>query len=366
MQIVCPTCNSTFKIANNKLPQKRAQATCKNCGGKIVVEPTSGDSLANVAQAEADSLPAISPEVQSTRSSAPDGSWEAADLAVLGEFPGLRELAPERFDHGKIFTPNKKGRYKTKQNRLKAKILQATHEVVSRMLWDGETVIQVGKTTAFYPSEVLFGNGYLTMMYNHYAVVATNLRLLFVNINSRINRPLHYLFQIPYKDIKKVKKGLFGTSLTFQRFQGKKRTFTGIKRYMSKELQESIRERQQSVEDVKPAGVSLENLCPSCFMPLANNLVQCPKCKSAFKTAKTALIKSLILPGWGDIYLGHRFLGILELLGSLVVWAMVLSFILAGGQENLTVALIILVFYNGLDALLTHHMAKKGYILAAK
>jgi predicted Zn finger-like uncharacterized protein len=365
MQIVCPTCNSTFKIASNNLPQKRVAATCKNCGGKIVVEPTSGGQLADVAQAETDSLPAISPEVQSNRSSPPDSFSKAADMAILGDYPELRELASGSFDYGKIFSPSKKGVYKTRQNNLKAKIVMAVHELVNKMLGDGETVIKVGKATAFYPSEVLFGNGYFTMMYNHYAVLATNLRLLFVNINSRINRPTHYFFQIPYPDIERVKRGPFGTSLTFHRFHGKKRTFTGLKRYMSEEIQETIKERQESIEDVKPAEVSLENLCPACFMPLAKNLDQCSMCKSAFKTVKSATLKSLLLPGWGDIYLGHRFLGIVELLGSLVVWLFIISLVMTGGQVNLILALLILLFYNGFDALLTHHMAKKGYILAA-
>ena len=80
----------------------------------------------------------------------------------------------------------------------------------------------------------------------------------------------------------------------------------------------------------------------------------------------TAFLRSLLLPGLGDIYLGHKLLGVLELLGSMLVWAVVIFSVLGGSQESLIVALFLLVFYNGFDSLLTRHMAKKGYMLAGK
>jgi hypothetical protein len=42
---------------------------------------------------------------------------------------------------------------------------------------------------------------------------------------------------------------------------------------------------------------------------------------------------------------------------------LVLSMVLDGGSENLVVAGVILLFYNGVDALLTRHMARKGSML---
>jgi hypothetical protein len=139
-----------------------------------------------------------------------------------------------------------------------------------------------------------------------------------------------------------------------------------MKRYMAKEFQQLIRERQPPVKDAKSAKAIAEDLCPSCFMPLAKNLLKCPKCKSAFKKPAKAFLRSLLLPGLGDIYLGHRLLGSLELLGSLVVWSIVLFSVLQGDQASLVVALMILVFYNCFDGLLTRHMARKGYMLATK
>ena len=55
-------------------------------------------------------------------------------------------------------------------------------------------------------------------------------------------------------------------------------------------------------------------------------------------------------------------IGVFELLGSLLVWSVALQFLTAG-NEGLTLGLFLLCFYNGMDALLTWSMAKKGYIL---
>jgi hypothetical protein len=77
-------------------------------------------------------------------------------------------------------------------------------------------------------------------------------------------------------------------------------------------------------------------------------------------------MRSLLLLGLGDIYLGHRFLGGMEMLGSVIVWLVALSFMITGNPEQVTIGLIILLMVNGLDSLLTLHMAKKGYSLEKK
>ena len=42
-KIVCPTCKVSYTVPRNKMPQgKRAVATCKKCGGKIVIEAKEG------------------------------------------------------------------------------------------------------------------------------------------------------------------------------------------------------------------------------------------------------------------------------------------------------------------------------------
>jgi predicted Zn finger-like uncharacterized protein len=366
MQIICPMCNTEYKISSDKIPTKPIQASCKKCGGKFLVEPKIGQDVVLDAQMVSQS-PSATPVASEAEHPITRGRERSgSELALIGEYPELQDLATGKMNLEEIFRPNKKGSYKTKRNKLNLKILKAIDETLDRMLQSDEQVIQLGKAMAYYPAEIIFGNGYLTMMYNCYAVVATNMRLLLINVNSKISKPTHYYFQIPYNAIKKVSTGLFGTSLILSRPQGKRRIFTGMKRYMAKGFQQLIRDRQPLAKDANPATAIAEDLCPSCFMPLAKNLLECPKCKVSFKKPATAFLRSLLLPGLGDIYLGHRLLGSVELLGSLVVWAIVIFSVLQGDQASLVVGLVILLFYNGFDGLLTHHMAKKGYMLSAE
>ena len=75
------------------------------------------------------------------------------------------------------------------------------------------------------------------------------------------------------------------------------------------------------------------------------------------------MLRSLILPGWGDIYLGHRLLGCFELLGSCFIWLFVILSLLSGHPDGLIPAFFLLLVYNGIDSILTYFMAHKGYSL---
>lgn len=40
MEVICPMCNSKYNISEERIPHgKRGTATCKRCGGSIVIEP---------------------------------------------------------------------------------------------------------------------------------------------------------------------------------------------------------------------------------------------------------------------------------------------------------------------------------------
>ena len=139
-----------------------------------------------------------------------------------------------------------------------------------------------------------------------------------------------------------------------------------VKRYLAKEIRQFIMDKKSSIQEVEPPQEPLENLCPSCFVPLGKKLISCPQCRAHFKEPEKAFLRSLLLPGLGDMYLGHILLGLLELLGAVFVWAVVISLVLSGEEGALVIALILLVFYNLLDGLFAYHMGKKGYMLAKK
>lgn len=57
--------------------------------------------------------------------------------------------------------------------------------------------------------------------------------------------------------------------------------------------------------------------------------VVCPKCNALFR------IPDKLLPGSGDISLGHRWLGTLQVVGALVMWLLALGLFASGPPENI-------------------------------
>jgi len=178
------------------MPKKRAVATCKKCGSKIAIEAAIPGAVRPLVSSEMASGNAPHP------TTAPDPSGSAGK-GIFVDYPELQGLSSEKFDFEEILSPNKNGGYKSPRNKFKIRTLKAVHAILNEILEDGEKVMRVGKGTAYYPAEIFLGNGILTMMYNCYAIVCTNRRLLFININSRITRPTHFLSQMSYEDIKK-------------------------------------------------------------------------------------------------------------------------------------------------------------------
>jgi hypothetical protein len=220
------------------------------------------------------------------------------DETIFKEYPDLRSLPPAKFDIKEILTENNKGGYKSGKNTLKVKILKSLSVLLPRILHDGERVVRVAKGTANYPLEVFLGNGFLTMMYNHYAVICTTMRILFINIDGRMKKPTHYLFQMSYHELKKIRRGSIFGSMTFLRKKGKKRVFSGMKRALSKEITAYVTAKISAPPPANPE-LYIENLCPSCFIALEKGLIGCSSCNAAFKEPKKSPDSFLDSPGLG-------------------------------------------------------------------
>ena len=354
MNIVCSQCNATYTIPDTKIPEKRAVAKCKNCGGRIAIEPSAGRSAVGRIAGGADV----------SRSKAKPGSATASRSRhpnpLLEDYPELGDFPPSAYQFREILTRNKKDGFRSRRNKYKIKILKSVRTVLDRVLAKDECVHRVAFGTAYYPLEIFLGNGWLTMLYNRYALVATDRRLIMINTNHRMTKPAHYLFQMRYEEIKKVRRGLFRTNIVLDRKKGKRRIFTAMKSYLSAELHRFFQGKIDPGASLTDNAEVREHLCPACVQPLPAKRDACIHCGAAFKTPKKAMLRSLVLPGWGDIYLGHRFLGFIEVAGSLMVWSIVVMLAASG---DFATGIFLLLLCNGMDALLTLHMARKGYIL---
>ena len=357
MDLICPQCNATYEIPDHRVPAQKAVLKCKRCEYRIPIAPPAAS-----AKTRADKPPL---QRQAKRG---DNGLRPKSIAseILEPYPQLASYDTGVYQIDQILKPNKRSSYNTRLNKLKVKLLDLVKPVVERLLDEGEQVTGIATGLGYYPLEILLGNGVLTMLYNRYVLVATDRRLLAVNTNYRLTKPAHYLFQFPYGDIKKVSRGLFGTGLILKRKQGRQRIFTGFKRALAKEMKLWISDRISSGHVGAPSEKLQDNLCPSCFVPLPAKLNACPHCQAPFKPPKSAALRSLLLPGWGDIYLGHRVIGSFEVLGGVIIWLLALSMMLGDEAGGGAVGVIVLLLFNGMDALLTLHMAKKGYILRDK
>ncbi len=357
MEIVCPKCSMTYKIPAEKVPKKNAALKCKKCEHRIPIIVTDQKT-------ESVPEPPV-PGAQATRKIAA-ADHAGPPEALVSAYPQAADYDPARYPLSEILAPNKKGSYKTRLNTLKMKMMDAVKSVSDRLLAPDEQICAVAAGTAYYPLELLFGNGGFTLLYNRYILFCTNKRVLALNTNYRMQRATHYFFQFPLDEIKKVSKGLFGMRLLLTRKVGKRKIFNGIKRVLAKDLVNRITDRITPETPVAPDAELRNNLCPACLKPLPLKLASCPSCKAVFKSPQKAALRSMLLPGLGDIYLGHRLLGSFELIGALFVWLLVLSLLASGRAEDVTVALIFLLFFNGVDSALTLHMGKKGYSLEGK
>jgi predicted Zn finger-like uncharacterized protein len=365
MEIICPHCNTIYAVRENRnLFGKRRSAVCKRCGHKISIERPDRINMNEANGVQEDLLPGASPRVPfegipvSTRGSVTAWLYE--------EYPELQRAGLEKLDLSSIFAWDTQGRKRRRKCKGVAEILRVAYELLDKILEEGEMVKKVGWGTAYYFFEIFFGNGLLTLLYNRYCIFATNRRLLFINVNYRMKRRAHYLFQLPFPYIKRIRRGVLGGNLTFYKSDGKRRHFVGMKPFLSKELYYFVKEKTETDSTRGKGSVTAENLCPVCFSPLPNGLVRCTHCWAAFKRPRKASLRSLMLPGLGDFYLGHRLLGALEMTGSMLVWLVVVFSFLSGVPAHMMVAGVILLWVNGCDALLTHHMANKGYMLEKK
>ena len=73
---------------------------------------------------------------------------------------------------------------------------------------------------------------------------------------------------------------------------------------------------EKAIKDETLPGI--KNLCPSCYIHVANYPTSCASCDAEFKTPRKAALLSLIMPGLGDLYLGSKFLGVFELFDLVV------------------------------------------------
>ncbi|MFN2368645.1 MAG: hypothetical protein ABR605_06805, partial [Desulfurivibrionaceae bacterium] len=392
MDIICPECGKIHKLVSDRLPARKFTANCKQCGARMIIEPVAppagtaetGENAEEIliheksqktAAEEFDILltdhheeepepPAVSREDPAGAPPVPPAASEesGADAGLFTALPELRKLSPDKFAYREIFTGPGKHGFRTRQNRRILKTVTAVHDLLSGgLLAEGEKVLRIARGISYHPFEIPYANGLLTMPSNYFAIVCTDKRVLLINVNRRLDRPTRYIFQIPYDEIAGIGRGLFRSSLIIKHRSAGKWNFTTVNRTLAASVKDFIAARVEQTP-APPAGkVSLPQLCPSCHTPLPAGLASCPHCGAAFKNPREALVRSLILPGLGSIYLGYLPRGLMEITGYPVSWLLTVILLVFQAPGGIGVAIIPVAAYHLGAGLLAWKTAGKGY-----
>lgn len=215
--------------------------------------------------------------------------------------------------------------------------------------------------------ETLFTGWLFAAYLNQALMMATDRRFILIHC-AQNGKPSHFASEIPYQAITKLKPGGGLSTFTI----GWKKGNAVISNISKRDGKRFLAYREEAltwhVQSTAERSVEHQNyLCPSCYMPITSMVDACPRCRKYFRTARSAALRSLALPGLGDLYLGNSFFAVLKLFGSAIILLMVLSSIFTSkSPEELVGAviggLILVGFYNGLNALVTLSIAKKGII----
>ncbi|NTV13379.1 MAG: hypothetical protein HGA96_05540 [Desulfobulbaceae bacterium] len=313
----------------------------------------------------------VSPQIQSSRKvESPEPSPPSeqskdftAVAAITEAFPALGELPLESIALSDLFKPSRHGGYRNHLNGYKAKLILATAPLlIDRILAKNESVHRIASGIAYFRFEIPYANGLLTWPLNYYALVATNYRLLLLNLDYHLTRPDRYAFQIPIGEITEISRGLYGSSLIIKTTEGQVWDFTTVKRELAEELSGFIQERLTTEEANTPRADFSPQLCPACFQPVPERILSCPHCLTPYKSASYASKKSLVLPGLGAFYLSFPSLGIAEMLGYLLTWLLTIILVIIGIPGGFFGGGLLILAYHLMSAFMASQMARKGYI----
>jgi hypothetical protein len=220
---------------------------------------------------------------------------------------------------------------------------------------------------------MFFGGGIWARYVNFTTIVLTNQRMIFLNTDTK-GKPKDMLYyQIRFDVMRKIKAGIFGT-FQIKMANKKSRMFREVNSRDRKNLKKRLEEKQgqtQTAQFAQPAASSggPDNFCPVCLNLVPEKTFQCENCGTTFRTPKAAALRSLILPGWGDLYLKHRTIAVMEIIGALIFYLFMASLIfnalIAPDPEVMAaipVFIILVILFNVLDSLATLSIGKKGLI----
>ena len=288
---------------------------------------------------------------------------EGADSEVLVPSAEGRQI----YDLESIF-PQRKGFRARRRNKSKLRLVERVDALLFQMLGPDERVLFLCKATGMERWEMFFEVNYFAWRYNYGTLVLTNSRIISIETTSTGN-PKYIRRQVKLANIIRFDIRRFFQTLTLYLADNEKTTF----RWMNPHDLDHLKNLLGEVSFQQDIPISKEHcyqsLCYSCHKPMPEGLYVCPNCQTEYRTPKKAILRSLILPGWGKIYLKRTAYGLLELLGFLVVVLIFLILIMVAVSTPGVIRAKFLIFFflaimmhRLMDVLVPRAMARKGLV----
>ncbi|HZW10446.1 MAG TPA: PH domain-containing protein [Phycisphaerales bacterium] len=245
----------------------------------------------------------------------------------------------------------------------RVRMLRSIEPRLDVLLYPGEQVEFVTKGTLNSWAEQYF-MGIWSLVINRTVFLFTNYRVILLNSDGK-GRAKSLMWQIPYDRLGKFKtSGVSGTT-TFKLASGAAYRFVGVPRADRKRLREYVASRLDSARssDVAfPSHSDRDPLCPLCATPTPPKARACAECNEPFVHPRVPALLSLLVPGLGDLYLGHRTMAVMEFIGFAFLLLVAAGMMLSGTSQDILTACIIVAVANGVDAAMTYHVARKGVL----
>jgi hypothetical protein len=282
---------------------------------------------------------------------------------LLGE-----NVAQSPYDYAALFEA--KGWFARRRAKARFKLLQKLDAKLTRVLRPNERVYFVSTGSLNSGAEQFFA-GWAAYYINLRALIFTTERVILMQIGGN-SKPRELVTELPYTSIRQVKATWSGFCEVILA-NGKKHRFSGMPKADRKFLRDFLAGvvSGESTASLAKKSDGLVHLCPHCFTGVPAWPLVCGDCGGGIKSARTAALLSLLFPGLGDWYLGHRGLAAMEMMGTAFLWFVLVIAPLAGIETDeepvpadsvyWAVAAVLIGGTHLIDSALTHCFARKGH-----
>jgi hypothetical protein len=201
-----------------------------------------------------------------------------------------------------ILYTDAKGREKARLRKSKQRLLKKLVPALRSVL-GSETILFATPAVAPYGFLEFWFFGWHIHFMKRSVLVFTDRRILHFFMKGKI--PKTMLREIAYSTIEKWKVGMWGELTLWYRNRQKERFTMGRKD--RKKVKTILPELLSTTGVVDATGP--RHLCPQCLTPLEEKVYSCSSCDLTFKNPKTAIRKSILIPGGGFFYTNHPVLG---------------------------------------------------------